>query len=115
LASATAGQIGSQKQEIFSPAVTIKTEGQTRTRKTETTTAANKVRTTRWNNCKQFSGSEKDRIVLQGLRGEETVTGLFAQEGISETVCYRWPKEFLEAGDPGKATPAASTSRPRQT
>lgn len=36
--------------------------------------------------------------VLEGLRGEETVAELCRREGISESVYYRWSKEFLEAG-----------------
>jgi len=40
------------------------------------------------------------RIVLEGLRGEESVAELCRREGISESVYYRWSKEFLEAGHP---------------
>jgi transposase len=67
-------------------------------RKTEKTTAASTVRNIRRNSRKRYSGEEKIRIVLEGLRGEETVAELCRREGISESVYYRWSKEFLEAG-----------------
>jgi len=67
-------------------------------RKTSKTTAASTVRNIRRNSRKRHSGEEKIRIVLEGLRGEETVAELCRREGISESVYYRWSKEFLEAG-----------------
>ena len=65
---------------------------------TKTTSATNTVRNIRRNSRKRYSGEEKIRIVLEGLRGEETVAELCRREGISESVYYRWSKEFLEAG-----------------
>ncbi len=47
--------------------------------------------------CK-FSAEEKIRIVLEGLRGEETIAELCRKEGIAQNLYYRWSKEFLEAG-----------------
>ena len=67
-------------------------------RKTKKTTAASTVRNIRRNSRKRYSGEEKIRIVLEGLRGEETVAELGRREGISESVYYRWSKEFLEDG-----------------
>ena len=67
-------------------------------RKTKKTTAVSTVRNIRRNSRKRYSGEEKIRIVLEGLRGEETVAELCRREGISESVYYRWSKEFLEAG-----------------
>ena len=67
-------------------------------RKTKKKTAASTVRNIRRNSRKRYSGEEKIRIVLEGLRGEETVAELCRREGISESVYYRWSKEFLEAG-----------------
>ena len=67
-------------------------------RKTKKTTAAGTVRNIRRNSRKKYSGEEKIRIVLEGLRGEETIAELCRREGISESVYYRWSKEFLEAG-----------------
>ena len=67
-------------------------------RKTKKTTAVRTVRNIRRNSRKKYSGEEKIRIVLEGLRGEETIAELCRREGISESVYYRWSKEFLEAG-----------------
>lgn len=47
---------------------------------------------------KKYSGEEEIRIVLEGLRGEQSVAELCRREGISESLYYRWSKEFLEAG-----------------
>ena len=41
---------------------------------------------------------EKIRIVLAGLRGEESIAALCRREGIRESLYYSWSKEFLEAG-----------------
>jgi transposase len=67
-------------------------------RKTKKTTATSKVRNFRRKSRKRYSGEEKIRIVLEGLRGEETVAEQCQREWISESVYYRWSKEFLEAG-----------------
>ena len=67
-------------------------------RRTKKTTAANTFRNIRRNSRKRYSGEEKIRIVLEWPRGEETVAELCRREGISESVYYRWSKEFLEAG-----------------
>ena len=45
-----------------------------------------------------YSSEEKIRIVLAGLRGEETISVLCRGEGIAESLYYSWSKEFLEAG-----------------
>src|SRR5467141_2444939 len=47
---------------------------------------------------RQFSAEEKIRIVLEGLRGEESIAELCRREGIVQNPYYRWSKEFLEAG-----------------
>ena len=47
---------------------------------------------------RRFSAEEKIRIVLEGLRGEETIAELCRKEGIAQNLYYRWSKEFLEAG-----------------
>jgi len=47
---------------------------------------------------RQFSAEEKIRIVLSGLRGEDSIAELCRREGISQNLYYRWSKEFLEAG-----------------
>ena len=47
---------------------------------------------------RKYSAEEKIRIVLEGLRGEDSVAELCRKEGINSNVYYRWSKEFLEAG-----------------
>jgi len=47
---------------------------------------------------KQYGAEEKIRIVLEGLRGEESIAALCRREGIAESLYYNWSKEFLEAG-----------------
>ena len=47
---------------------------------------------------RRFSAEEKIRIVLDGLRGEDTIAELCRREGIAQNLYYRWSKEFLEAG-----------------
>ena len=45
-----------------------------------------------------FRSEEKIRIVLSGLRGEDSIAELCRREGIVQNLYYRWSKEFLEAG-----------------
>ena len=47
---------------------------------------------------KRHSAEEKIRIVLSGLRGEESIAELCRREGIAQSLYYSWSKEFLEAG-----------------
>ena len=47
---------------------------------------------------RQYSAEEKIRIVLEGLRGEDSIAELCRREGINSNIYYRWSKEFLEAG-----------------
>ena len=47
---------------------------------------------------RQFSAEEKIRIVLTGLRGEDSIAELCRREGIAQNLYYRWSKEFLQAG-----------------
>jgi transposase len=47
---------------------------------------------------RKYSSEEKIRIVLEGLRGEESIAELCRREGISPNVYYGWSKAFLEAG-----------------
>ena len=47
---------------------------------------------------RQFSAEEKIRIVLEGLRGEDSIAELCRREGIASSMYYGWSKEFLEAG-----------------
>ncbi len=47
---------------------------------------------------KQYSSEEKIRIVLDGLRGEDSIAEVCRREGISQGVYYKWSKDFMEAG-----------------
>ncbi len=56
------------------------------------------VRDIRRKTRKQYSAEEKIRVVLDGLRGEDSIAALCRREGIAESLYYSWSKEFLEAG-----------------
>ena len=47
---------------------------------------------------RRFSSEDKIRIVLAGLRGDESIAELCRQEGIAQSQYYSWSKEFMEAG-----------------
>ena len=47
---------------------------------------------------RKFTAEEKIRIVLEGLRGEQSITDLCRKEGVHPTLYYKWSKAFLEAG-----------------
>lgn len=61
---------------------------------------------------KQYGAEEKIRIVLEGLRGEESIAVLCRREGIAESLYYNWSKDFLEAG---KKRLAGDTARAATT
>jgi transposase len=61
-------------------------------------TAERVVKDIRRKTRKQHSAEEKIRIVLEGLRGEESIAELCRREGIAASLYYSWSKEFLEAG-----------------
>ena len=56
------------------------------------------VREIRRKTRKKYSAEEKIRIVLEGLRGEESISALCRREGINPNLYYKWSKEFLDAG-----------------
>ena len=56
------------------------------------------VKNIRRKTARRYSAEEKIRIVLGGLRGEESIAALCRREGIAESLYYKWSKEFLEAG-----------------
>ena len=47
---------------------------------------------------RHFSAEDKIRIVLDGLRGDDSIAELCRKEGIAQSLYYVWSKEFLEAG-----------------
>ena len=60
---------------------------------------------------KQYSAEEKIRIVLEGLRGEDSIAELCRREGIAQNLYYRWSKDFLEAA--ARAVQGGSLRLPR--
>ena len=57
-----------------------------------------KMRNIRRQTRKKYSAEEKIRIVLEGLRGDESIAELCRREGLSQSMYYKWSKEFMEAG-----------------
>ena len=53
------------------------------------------VRDIRRRTRRRFSAEEKIRIVLEGLRGEQSVSELCRREGIAATLYYRWSKALV--------------------
>ena len=56
------------------------------------------VREIRRKTRKKYSAEEKIRIVIEGLRGENSIAELCRREGINANLYYNWSKDFLEAG-----------------
>ena len=76
------------------------------------TTSEKAIKDIRRATRKHYSAEEKIRIVLDGLRGEETIAELCRREGIAQSIYYKWSKEFLEASKrrlSGDTDRAAST------
>ena len=66
--------------------------------KDEKVSAEQMVRDIRRETRRKYSAEEKIRIVLEGLRGEDSIAELCRREGINPNMYYKWSKEFLEAG-----------------
>ncbi len=64
--------------------------------KKQSTEAA--VREIRRRTRRKFCPEEKIRIVLEGLRGEQSVSELCRREDIVSNLYQRWSKDLLEAG-----------------
>jgi transposase len=58
---------------------------------------------------RRHSSEEKIRIVLEGLRGEDSIADVCRREGLNQNVYYR-SKEFLGAANSG--LPAIRPARP---
>jgi len=61
---------------------------------------------------RHFSAEDKIRIVLEGLRGDDSIAELCRKEGIAQSLYYVWSKEFMEAG---KRRLAGDTARAATT
>lgn len=57
---------------------------------------------------RKHTAEDKIRVVLEGLKGEESIAELCRREGVSQSLYYNWSKQFLEAG---KARLAGNTKR----
>jgi transposase len=56
------------------------------------------VRRTRNVTRRKYTPEEKVRIVIEGIRGEISVSALCRREGINPGVYYKWLKDYMEAG-----------------
>jgi len=63
---------------------------------------------------RHFSAEDKIRIVLEGLRGEESIAELCRREGIAASMYYGWSKEFMEAGKRRLAGDTARAATPSE-
>jgi hypothetical protein len=50
------------------------------------------VKDLKWATRKHYSSKEKIRIVLDGLRGEDSIAELYRREGIAQGIYYKWCK-----------------------
>ena len=63
---------------------------------------------------RHFSAEDKIRIVLDGLRGEDSIAEQCRREGIASSMYYGWSKEFLEAGKRRLAGDTARAAPPSE-
>ena len=56
------------------------------------------VREIKRNTRRKFNSEEKIRIIIEGLRGEDSIANICRKEGIAPSIYYKWSKSFLEAG-----------------
>ena len=72
--------------------------------------AATVVKDIRRATRRHFSAEDKIRIVLEGLRGDDSIAELCRKEGIAQSLYYTWSKEFMEAGKRRLAGDTACTA-----
>jgi transposase len=56
------------------------------------------VREIKRNTRRKFTAEEKIRIVLEGLKGEDSIAEICRRQGVAPSMYYKWSKGFLEAG-----------------
>ena len=66
--------------------------------KAKVSSAEETIRDIRRETRRKWNAEEKIRIVLEGLRGEDSIAELCRREGLNPNLYYKWSKEFLEAG-----------------
>ena len=47
---------------------------------------------------RKFNSEERIRIILEGLKGEDSIAAICRREGIAPSLYYKWSKMFLQAG-----------------
>ena len=47
---------------------------------------------------RKFNPEERIRIILEGLKGEDSIAAICRREGIAPSLYYKWSKSVLEAG-----------------
>jgi transposase len=47
---------------------------------------------------RKFNTEERIRIILEGLKGEDSIAAICRREGIAPSLYYKWSKMFLQAG-----------------
>ena len=60
--------------------------------------AEKRVKEIRKNTRKKYSAEEKIKIVLDGIRGEDSIASICCKESIAQNLYYKWSKNFIEAG-----------------
>jgi transposase len=58
--------------------------------------AEDTIRTVKRKTRRKYSAEEKMRIVMEGIRGEDSIAALCRREGIAQSLYYKWSKAFLE-------------------
>src|SRR5258708_26100213 len=66
--------------------------------KTKVSSAEESIKDIRRETRRKWNAEEKIRIVLEGLRGEDSIAELCRREGLSPNLYYKRSKKFLEAG-----------------
>jgi len=61
------------------------------------------VREIKRNTRRKYSAEEKIRIILDGLRGEDSIAEICRCEGIHQNMYYKWSRTFLEFYVAGKS------------
>src|SRR5438270_7217723 len=76
----------------------METKSQKSSLATNKQTPENFVKDIRRKTRRYFSSEQKILVVMEALRGEDSVAAICRKHGIMESVFYKWNKEFLEAG-----------------
>jgi transposase len=67
-------------------------------KKEEKPTASELVKEIKRRTRRRFSAEEKIKIVLEGLRGEDSIAAICRKYSIHQNQYFKWSKDFIEAG-----------------